>query len=208
MKAYSPDEAPKLEELKGMDAAVKWASHLGDDLQQAVAGKLPWKMLDRGALLVGPPGTGKTLFARSLAKSCHVHFMATTASRWQAGADLGELLAAMRKDFDQADAMSPSILFIDEIDAVGNRSRFSGPNAQYQTEVVNALLEELDGFDGDRKVIVLAATNNPENVDPALRRPGRLDREIPFRHPGPSAACGILAHHLEQLPCKSLQLTF
>ncbi len=142
-------------------------------------------------LLVGPPGTGKTTLARAIAKEAELRFVVASASAWQSVGHLGDHLRAMRASFAEARRYAPSILFIDEIDTVGNRDRLSGHNAQYGIEVVNALLELISAQDPERPVIVIAASNAPERVDPALRRAGRLDQTIALPYPTVDALASI-----------------
>lgn len=199
LRAVDPADSFGLEDLHGIGVARDFAEDLIADLHTAMAGEIPWSAVDRGALLVGPPGTGKTTLAKAIARDCGVKFVAASATSWQAAGHLGDHIRAMRADFATARRYSPSILFIDEIDSVGSREHFSGQNAQYSTEVVNALLELMQGLDVDAPVVVLAATNHADRVDPALRRSGRLDRVIEIPYPSSDALAKIFRHHLSRL---------
>ncbi len=187
---------PRLEELEGYGPAKAWGLDLMEDLAAWKSGQIRWRDVDAGLLLSGPPGTGKTLYAGALARSCGATFMPTSSARWQSKGHLGDMLGAMRATFKAAADQAPTVLFIDEIDSIGNRIKFRGDHVDYSTQVVNALLELLDGADGREGVIVVAATNYPANVDPALRRPGRLDRNVVIELPDRTAREQMLALHL------------
>lgn len=187
---------PRLEELEGYGEARVWGEALVSDLAEWRAGRIPWRDIDAGLLLSGPPGTGKTLFASALARSCGAHFIGTSSAQWQATGHLGDMLGAMRRAFRDARANAPTVLFIDEIDAVGDRKSFGGENASYSRQVVNALLELLDGSHSREGVIVVAASNHPDELDPAMKRPGRLDRHIVIELPDLAARQQMLAIHL------------
>lgn len=187
---------PTLDDLCGMGEAGGWGKELARDLDDWRAGDIPWSDVDRGALVSGPPGCGKTTYAQALARTCNVHLVAGSLAQWQARGHLGDLLKAMRSAFAEAAANAPSVLVIDEIDSAGDRARFSGHSAQYNTEVVNGLLECLDGAGGREGVVVIGATNFPERLDAALLRPGRLDRHIRIPLPDREARDGILRWHL------------
>ena len=187
---------PSLEDLHGLGEAGEWGRDLARDLADWRAGRIGWADVDRGALISGPPGVGKTVFAQALARSCDVHLVLGSIGRWQAKGHLGDMLKAMRAAFDEARAQAPSIIFLDEIDAVGDREKFNDRNAQYSTEVVNALLECMDGAEGREGVVVVGACNHPHRLDAALTRAGRLDRHIRIPLPDRKAREGILRWHL------------
>lgn len=190
------DAGPTMLDLPGMGAAADWGLDLAQDLKDWSAGALSWRDVDRGLLLVGKPGTGKTTYAKALAKTCGVPLIAGSIARWQAAGHLGDMLGAMRRAFEEAIQKAPSILFIDEIDSVGDRASFSGDNRGYQTEVVNGLLECLDGVDGREGVVVIGACNDADGIDPAVTRSGRLDRTIEIPLPDGPARTAILRLHL------------
>ena len=134
--------------------------------------------LPKGALLVGPPGTGKTLLAKAVAGEANVPFFSLS------GSDFVEMFVGVgasrvRDLFKQAEENAPCIVFIDEIDSIGKSrdSRYGGGNDERE-QTLNALLAEMDGFDTSKGILILAATNRPEVLDPALLRPGRFDRRI------------------------------
>ena len=185
-----------LDDLHGFGEAAVWGRELAKDLDDYRAGNLPWGDLDRGILVSGPTGTGKTTFAQALARSCKVPIHIHSLARWQAAGHLNDLLKAMRRAFGDAMADAPSILFIDEIDSFGDRESFEGQNEQYSREVINALLECLDGVDGREGVVVVGATNLPDKIDKAILRPGRLGKHVKIPLPDLDARIGILSHHL------------
>ncbi len=190
------DDAPSLDELPGYRDVKPWARSFADDLKRARTGEIAWADLDRGILLHGPPGTGKTLFARALAKMCGVPLIAASVAKWQSRGHLGDLLAAMRSTFQRARDLQPAIVFLDELDSIGDRTRFSGHNVGYQTQVVNSLLECIDGVDGRQGIVVVAATNFPDAVDRALLRSGRIERHVRMDLPGAEERAEILRFHL------------
>lgn len=187
---------PSLEDLPGYRDVKPWARSFAKDVERARSGEIVWADLDRGILLHGPPGTGKTLFARALAKMCGIPLIAASIAKWQSKGHLGDLLAAMRSTFDKARELQPAIVFLDELDSIGDRTKFSGHNVGYQTQVVNSLLECIDGIDGRQGVVVVAATNFPEAVDPALLRSGRIERHVRMDLPDENERADILRFHL------------
>ncbi len=190
------DDGPSLEQLPGYRDVKPWARSFAKDLELARTGEIGWVDLDRGILLHGPPGTGKTLFARALAKMCGIPLIAASVAKWQAKGHLGDLLAAMRSTFERARELQPAIVFLDELDSIGDRTKFSGHNIGYQTQVVNSLLECIDGIDGRQGIVVIAATNFPEAVDRALLRSGRIERHVRMDLPDADERAEILRFHL------------
>ena len=161
--------------------------------------------LPKGALLVGPPGTGKTLIARAVAGEAKVPFFAISGSEFvQMFVGMGA--AKVRDLFRQANEKAPCIIFIDEIDAIGKR-RESGMGANDEREqTLNQLLTEIDGFDGRKGVVILAATNRPESLDKALLRPGRFDRRIQMELPDLEGRKAILEVHLKKVRHRAIDL--
>lgn len=194
-----PGASRKLVPLASYGEAGKWGIKLKSDIQSWRAGQLDWADLDKGVLLHGPPGTGKTSFAASLAIECGAHLVPTSLSKWQSHGHLGDLLKSMRLDFAEARENAPSILLIDEIDSVGDRRAFSGDNKHYCIEVVNALLEALDGVANREGVVVVASTNFPEALDPALLRSGRLETHVQMKRPNLEERAEILRFYLPGL---------
>ena len=154
--------------------------------------------LPKGALLVGPPGTGKTLLAQAVAGEAEVPFFSISGSEF-VEMFVGMGAAKVRDLFKQAAEKAPCIVFIDEIDTIGKKrdGNFSGNDEREQT--LNQLLTEMDGFDGTKGVVILAATNRPESLDPALLRPGRFDRRIPAELPDLNGREAILKVHAKKV---------
>ncbi|NEH83034.1 MULTISPECIES: AAA family ATPase [Rhizobium] len=200
------ERPPRLENLHGYGAAKEWGLQLAKDLKSWQAGKLKWSDVDRGLLLSGPPGVGKTIFARALAETCGVNFVATSVVQWQAKGHLGDLLKAMRAEFASAIDKAPSILLLDELDSIGDRSTFTGEYAKYSIQVVNALLEALDGSANRDGLVVVGATNFPEMIDAAIRRSGRLDRHVKIGMPSLADRIAILAQMLKESGVQDLSL--
>ncbi|MBR6399419.1 MAG: ATP-dependent zinc metalloprotease FtsH, partial [Lachnospiraceae bacterium] len=153
----------------------------------------------KGALLVGPPGTGKTLLAKAVAGEANVPFFSI------AGSEFVEMFVGMgaskvRDLFEQAEKNAPCIVFIDEIDTIGKKRDSGGMVSNDEREqTLNQLLTEMDGFDGSKGVIILAATNRPDSLDPALLRPGRFDRRIPVELPDLQGRIDILKVHASKV---------
>lgn len=185
----------KLADIHGLGAAKSQAEIMIADLEAYLAGSIPWSEVDRGMLLVGPPGTGKTMLAKAISKETGIRFIHASASEWQASSHLGEHIQAIRNSFTMARRFAPSILFIDEFDSIGRRGH-GGQNEFYHTAVVNCVLEELQGFEDREGVVVIAATNRAEGVDPALKRAGRLDRTVEVQYPTIDALEKIYAYYI------------
>ena len=155
--------------------------------------------MPKGALLVGPPGTGKTMLAKAVAGEADVPFFSISGSEF-VEMFVGMGAAKVRDLFKQANEKAPCIVFIDEIDAVGKKresGQIGGNDEREQT--LNQLLSEMDGFDGSKGVVILAATNRPESLDPALLRPGRFDRRIPVELPDLKGREDILKVHAAKI---------
>ena len=177
-------------EDEAKDALQEIVNFLHEPAKYAEIGaKLP-----KGALLVGPPGTGKTLLARAVAGEAKVPFFSISGSEF-VEMFVGTGAAKVRDLFKQADEKAPCIVFIDEIDTIGKKrdSGFSSNDEREQT--LNQLLTEMDGFDPQKGVVILAATNRPDTLDPALLRPGRFDRRIPVELPDLNGRIAILKVH-------------
>lgn len=188
---------PRLEALGGYGEARRWGIDLAEDIEAWRRNEIAWSEVDAGLLLSGPPGTGKTLYAGALARSCDLAFVATSVAQWQATGHLGDLLAAMRASFKTATERAPSLLFIDEFDSIGDRARFSADHATYWTQVVNGLLEAIDGSTRREGVVVVCATNYPQAIDAAFRRAGRLGKHIRIDLPGVEDRATIADTYLE-----------
>ncbi len=198
VRAVDTGSGPRLDELHGLGEARQVAKDLIADIAAAVRGELPWSQVDRGMLLAGAPGTGKTTLARAIARDCGIRFVQASASTWHGARDLALTIQAVRASFAEARRYAPAILFIDEIDSLGNRERLGGEhNDQYWTQIINAVLEQMQGVDEEAPVFVIAATNYEERVDPALKRAGRLDHVIRIPHPTSDALAKIYDQYLE-----------
>lgn len=189
----------KFENVAGQDEAKEALSELVDFLHNPkkyteIGAKLP-----KGALLVGPPGTGKTLLAKAVASEAEVPFFSISGSAFvEMFVGLGA--AKVRDLFKQAVEKAPCIIFIDEIDTIGKRRDGSGISGNDEREqTLNQLLSEMDGFDAKAGVVILAATNRPDSLDPALLRPGRFDRRIPVELPDLSGRIAILRVHAKDI---------
>jgi ATPase family associated with various cellular activities (AAA) len=185
-----------VEALSGYGSARDWALGLKQDLVDYRAGSLPWADMSTKLLLSGPPGTGKTTFARALCNSLQIPLVVTSVSTWLEGGHLNDVIRKMSKTFEEARALAPAILFIDEIDGIGKRQPSDREYADYWNTVVNKALELLDGAVKAEGVIVVGATNRPQQIDEALRRSGRLETHIEIPRPDLETLTGILAHHL------------
>lgn len=188
----------KFDDVAGEDEAKEILNEIVDFLHnpkkyEEIGAKMP-----KGALLVGPPGTGKTLLAKAVAGEANVPFFSISGSEF-VEMFVGMGAAKVRDLFKQANEKAPCIVFIDEIDAIGGKrdGRIGGNDEREQT--LNQLLTEMDGFDGSKGVVILAATNRPESLDPALLRPGRFDRRVPVELPDLSGREAILRVHAQRI---------
>ncbi len=195
-KVYEGDKVGiSFKDVAGEDEAKELLAEIVDFLHEpgkynAIGAKIP-----KGALLVGPPGTGKTMLAKAVAGEADVPFFSISGSEF-VEMFVGMGAAKVRDLFDQAEKKAPCIIFIDEIDAIGKKrggGGFGGNDEREQT--LNQLLTEMDGFDGTKGIIVLAATNQPDSLDPALLRPGRFDRRVPVELPDMQGRVDILKVH-------------
>lgn len=183
--------------VAGQDEAKETLTEIVDFLHNPVKYTEIGASLPKGALLVGPPGTGKTLIARAVAGEAKVPFFAISGSEFvQMFVGMGA--AKVRDLFKQANEKAPCIIFIDEIDAIGKRRDTSMGNDERE-QTLNQLLTEMDGFDGRKGVVILAATNRPESLDKALLRPGRFDRHIQMELPDLEGRKAILDVHLNKV---------
>ena len=198
-KVYVPSSTGiRFADVAGEDEAKELLGEIVDFLHdpekyRSIGAKLP-----KGALLVGPPGTGKTLLAKAVAGEANVPFFSIAGSEF-VEMFVGRGAAKVRDLFKQANEKAPCIVFIDEIDTIGKKrdGQFSGNDEREQN--LNQLLTEMDGFDGSKGVVVLAATNRPDSLDPALLRPGRFDRRIPVELPDLQGRIDILKVHAKKI---------
>ena len=199
-KVYVASETGiKFSDVAGEDEAKEALQEIVDFLHspqkyQEIGAKMP-----KGALLVGPPGTGKTLLAKAVAGEANVPFFSISGSEF-VEMFVGMGAAKVRDLFKQANEKAPCIVFIDEIDTIGKKRDTQGMTGNDEREqTLNQLLTEMDGFDGSKGVVILAATNRPETLDPALLRPGRFDRRIPVELPDLQGREAILKVHAKKI---------
>lgn len=191
-------------DVAGQDEAKETLTEIVDFLHTPSKYTEVGALLPKGALLVGPPGTGKTLIARAVAGEAKVPFFAISGSEFvQMFVGMGA--AKVRDLFKQANEKAPCIIFIDEIDVIGKR-RDTGMGNDEREQTLNQLLTEMDGFDGRKGVVILAATNRPESLDKALLRPGRFDRRIQMELPDLEGRKAILAVHLKKVKHEDIDM--
>ncbi len=189
----------KFKDVAGEEEAKELLAEIVDYLHKPERYKEIGASMPKGALLVGPPGTGKTLLAKAVAGEANVPFFSISGSEF-VEMFVGMGAAKVRDLFKQANEKAPCIVFIDEIDTIGKKrdgGQYSGNDEREQT--LNQLLTEMDGFDGSKGVVILAATNRPESLDPALLRPGRFDRRIPVELPDLQGRIDILKVHAQKI---------
>ena len=198
-KVYVPStDGIRFSDVAGEDEAKENLAEIVDYLHNPKKYSDIGASMPKGVLLVGPPGTGKTMLAKAVAGEAGVPFFSMS------GSEFVEMFVGMRASkvrdlFAQAKEKAPCIVFIDEIDAIGKKrdGQFGGNDEREQT--LNQLLTEMDGFDGNNGVIILAATNRPESLDPALTRPGRFDRRVPVELPDLAGREAILKVHAKKI---------
>ena len=198
-KVYVPSSTGiRFADVAGEDEAKELLSEIVDFLHDQEKYRQIGAKLPKGALLVGPPGTGKTLLAKAVAGEANVPFFSIAGSEF-VEMFVGRGAAKVRDLFKQANEKAPCIVFIDEIDTIGKKrdGQIGGNDEREQT--LNQLLTEMDGFDGSKGVVVLAATNRPDSLDPALLRPGRFDRRIPVELPDLQGRIEILKVHAKKI---------
>lgn len=188
----------KFSDVAGEDEAKENLTEIVEYLHNPDRYKEIGASMPKGILLVGPPGTGKTLLAKAVAGESNVPFFSMSGSEF-VEMFVGMGASKVRDLFKQAKEKAPCIVFIDEIDAIGKKrdGQFSGNDEREQT--LNQLLTEMDGFEGNNGVIILAATNRPESLDPALTRPGRFDRRVPVELPDLKGREAILQVHAKKI---------
>jgi len=198
-KVYKPDEDKKtFIDVAGQDEAKESLVEIIDYLEDPKKYKDIGAECPKGVLLIGPPGTGKTLMAKAVAGEAGVPFFSISGSEF-VEMFVGRGAAKVRDLFSQASKQAPCIVFIDEIDTIGKKrdGGYGGNDEREQT--LNQLLTEMDGFEGNKGVIILAATNRPEILDAALLRPGRFDRQVPMELPDLKGRVEILKVHLKKV---------
>ena len=189
----------RFSDVEGVDEAEENLQEIVDYLENPAKYREIGASMPKGVLLVGPPGTGKTMLAKAVAGEANVPFFSMSGSEF-VEMFVGMGASKVRDLFRQAKEKAPCIVFIDEIDAIGQKrsgGQYGGNDEREQT--LNQLLTEMDGFDGSNGVIILAATNRPESLDPALTRPGRFDRRIPVELPDLKGREAILKVHAKKI---------
>ena len=190
----------KFSDVAGEDEAKELLTEIVDFLHNPEKYREIGASMPKGALLVGPPGTGKTLLAKAVAGEAEVPFFSISGSEF-VEMFVGMGAAKVRDLFKQANEKAPCIVFIDEIDTIGKKRDGSGMGGgnDEREQTLNQLLTEMDGFDGSKGVVILAATTRPDSLDPALRRPGRFDRRIPVELPDLQGREEILKVHAKKI---------
>ncbi len=189
----------KFSDVAGEDEAKEVLTEIVDFLHNPQKYQEIGASMPKGALLVGPPGTGKTLLAKAVAGEANVPFFSISGSEF-VEMFVGMGAAKVRDLFKQANEKAPCIVFIDEIDTIGKKRDNGGMGGNDEREqTLNQLLTEMDGFDGSKGVVILAATNRPESLDPALLRPGRFDRRVPVELPDLAGREAILKVHARKI---------
>lgn len=189
---------PRLEDFGGETPALTAARRLADDLQAWKSDKAAWRNINRSLLLYGPPGTGKSWLARAIGNTAGVNVINASFATWQACGHLGDMLRAMTESFAEARRLAPSVLIIDEVDAVGSRSDVDRHASNYRAQVINAFLGQMDSLAKEEGVFVIGTCNHIDRMDPAVTRAGRFDLKILVPLPDAEAIYAILRHHLHE----------
>ncbi|TAX29814.1 AAA family ATPase [Rhizobium leguminosarum] len=195
-----PARSPKLSELPGYGPARPWVDAIKQDVADWREESVPWSDVDRGVLLIGPPGTGKTLFAAALANELGFDLVSTSVGAWQ-GSDkghLGTMLAAMSASFADATSRRGAVLFVDELDAIGDRLSMRSDHAYYEGNVIGRFLDLTTHALEQPGTIVVGATNYGHLIDNAILRSGRLEKHVYLELPEEEERAEILAYHLGQ----------
>ncbi|SCY87785.1 AAA family ATPase [Paracoccus tibetensis] len=198
--AGTKEAGPVLEDLCLDGPVAAAARRLVADIAAWRAGRIAWSQMTRSLLIHGEPGTGKTWLARAVAGSAGLPLVTASLAEWQAAGHLGDMLREMRAAFARARSAAPCVLILDELDAAGSRASGDRHAVSYRAQVIAGLLQELDGVLGLEGVLVLATTNDARAIDPALLRPGRIDRVLALPRPSPAAVRAILARLVAALP--------
>lgn len=186
VQAAAPDAAdgPGLADFPLPQEVREPLEQMVADLRAWQAGEIPWRDVTRGILLSGPPGSGKTEVPRLIAKSAGINVISGSIADWSAQGGRGsELIKAMKECFAKASAAAPAVLFVDELDAIGDRDRPHDTNSTWTEYVVTGLLAAMDGFEGHEGVVIMGATNHVDKIDRAVRRPGRFDKVLRLGYP-------------------------
>ncbi|WP_418024481.1 AAA family ATPase [Paracoccus sp. TD-10] len=189
-------DGPWLEDIHGDTPALRAARQIVRDLRGWKKGEVGWQDLTRTLLLYGPPGTGKSWIARAMGNSAGFSVVTGTFGQWQAAGHLGDMLREMRRTFAEARAKAPTVLIIDEIDAVGSREDRDQHNRSYRTQVINAFLAEMDAIAREEGVVVVGTCNHPEMIDPAVLRAGRFDMRVNVPLPDAEGLFSVFRHCL------------
>lgn len=184
-----------LDDVKGLGPARAQLMRLVDDIQAYSDCHLSWAEIPNNLLLDGPSGVGKTFVAGKLAEATRAQLVSASYASWQAEGHLGDFLAAMRDDFEEAKRNAPSVLLIDEIDSFADRETNKSDNENYNRAALNGLLEQLAGAEQTDGVLVVGTTNYPDKLDAALLRSGRFDQKIHLPLPNRDALTEILSAH-------------
>ncbi len=198
---HNKKTAPTLSALPGYRAARSWVADLKTDIEGWRNGDVEWADVDKGILLTGAPGTGKTFFAEALAGELGFDFVSTSVAAWQGseGGNLGTTIAAMRASFHEASSRKGAVLFVDELDSLGDRNRSERRHSYYEGNVINSFLELTTGLAHQEGTVLVAATNYVDLIDSAVLRSGRLEEHVHLDLPDELERAEILSYHLDRI---------